>query len=53
MPASFFKYYILRRQFIHGFYGFTTSLNAAFGRYLRVAKLIEWQRDQARQQKKP
>jgi len=32
---------------------FTTSLNAAFGRYLRIAKLIEWQRDQARKQKKP
>jgi glycosyltransferase involved in cell wall biosynthesis len=53
MPLSFFKYYVLRKQFIHGFYGFTTALNAAFGRYLRVAKLIEWQRDQARKQKKP
>ncbi len=53
MPAAFFKYYVLRKQFIHGFYGFTTSLNAAFGRYLRIAKLIEWQRDQARKQKKP
>jgi glycosyltransferase involved in cell wall biosynthesis len=48
MPAAFFKYYVLRRQFIHGFYGFTTSITAAFGRYLRVAKLIEWQRDEAR-----
>ena len=53
MPVWFFKYYVMRKQFIHGFYGFTTSLNAAFGRYLRIAKLIEWQRDQARKQKKP
>jgi glycosyltransferase involved in cell wall biosynthesis len=53
MPASFFKYYILRREFLHGFYGFTTALNAAFGRYLRVAKLIEWQRNEALRQKKP
>ena len=53
MPLWFFKYYVMRKQFIHGFYGFTTSLNAAFGRYLRIAKLIEWQRDQARKQQKP
>jgi glycosyltransferase involved in cell wall biosynthesis len=52
MPLWFFKYYVLRKQFIHGFYGFTTSLNAAFGRYLRIAKLIEHQRDQARKQRK-
>ena len=53
MPLWFFKYYVMRRQFIHGFYGFTTSVGAAYGRFLRVAKLIEWQREQARKQRKP
>ena len=53
MPLWFFKYYVMRRQFIHGFYGFTTSVGAAFGRFLRVAKLIEAQREQARKQRKP
>jgi glycosyltransferase involved in cell wall biosynthesis len=52
MPLWFFKYYVMRRQFIHGFYGFTTSVGAAYGRFLRVAKLIEAQREQARKQRK-
>jgi len=52
MPVWFFKYYVMRRQFIHGFYGFTTSVGASYGRFLRVAKLIEWQREQARKQRK-
>ena len=44
MPLSFLRYYILRREFLHGFYGFTIATNAAFSRYLRAAKAIELQR---------
>jgi glycosyltransferase involved in cell wall biosynthesis len=52
MPVWFFKYYVVRRQFLHGFYGFAISVGAAYGRFLRVAKLIEWQRANARKQPK-
>jgi hypothetical protein len=44
MPVAFFRYYIVRREFLHGFYGFTIAVNAAFSRYLRLAKTIELQR---------
>ena len=41
MPISFLKYYLLRRYFIYGSFGFSMAVNAAFSRYLRVAKAIE------------
>lgn len=50
MPVAFFRYYILRREFLHGFYGFTIAANAAFSRYLRLAKAIELQRNSERRE---
>ena len=41
MPIWFLKYYVLRRLFIYGSFGFSMAVNAAFGRYLRVAKAVE------------
>jgi glycosyltransferase involved in cell wall biosynthesis len=40
-PASFFKAYVLRRHMVRGVYGFMTSMNYAFYRWLRVAKDVE------------
>jgi glycosyltransferase involved in cell wall biosynthesis len=40
-PASFLKAYIMRRHFLRGVYGFMTSMNYAFYRWLRVAKDVE------------
>jgi glycosyltransferase involved in cell wall biosynthesis len=50
MPLAFLRYYVFRRQFLNGFYGLTIATNAAFGRYLRVAKAIEL-RERQRAQK--
>jgi glycosyltransferase involved in cell wall biosynthesis len=43
-PASFFKAYIMRRHAVRGVYGFMTSMNYAFYRWLRVAKDVERRR---------
>jgi glycosyltransferase involved in cell wall biosynthesis len=43
-PASFFKAYVMRRHAIRGVYGFMTSMNYAFYRWLRVAKDVERRR---------
>ncbi|MGL5115736.1 MAG: glycosyltransferase family 2 protein, partial [Beijerinckiaceae bacterium] len=40
-PASFFKAYVMRRHAARGVYGFMTSMNYAFYRWLRVAKDVE------------
>lgn len=40
-PISFFKAYVLRRHAVRGVYGFMTSMNYAFYRWLRVAKDVE------------
>ncbi len=40
-PASFFKAYVMRRHAMRGIYGFMTSMNYAFYRWLRVAKDVE------------
>jgi glycosyltransferase involved in cell wall biosynthesis len=40
-PASFFKAYVMRRHAVRGIYGFMTSMNYAFYRWLRVAKDVE------------
>lgn len=49
-PASFIKAYVLRRHALRGVYGFMTSMNFAFYRWLRVAKDVE-RRRQAREGK--
>lgn len=40
-PLSFFKFYILRRYCLGGTSGFIMSMANAFGRFLRIAKMIE------------
>ncbi|MGF1501929.1 MAG: glycosyltransferase family 2 protein [Paracoccaceae bacterium] len=40
-PLVFLKFYLLRRHFTGGWKGFAFSLIAAFGRTLRIAKLLE------------
>ncbi len=40
-PASFIKAYVFRRHAVRGIYGFMTSMNYAFYRWLRVAKDVE------------
>jgi glycosyltransferase involved in cell wall biosynthesis len=40
-PASFLKAYVMRRHAVRGIYGFMTSMNYAFYRWLRVAKDVE------------
>ncbi len=40
-PVSFFKAYVMRRHAVRGVYGFMTSMNYAFYRWLRVAKDVE------------
>jgi glycosyltransferase involved in cell wall biosynthesis len=46
-PASFIKAYVFRRHALRGVYGFMTSMNFAFYRWLRVAKDVERRRVEA------
>jgi glycosyltransferase involved in cell wall biosynthesis len=46
-PAAFFKAYVMRRHALRGVYGFMTSMNFAFYRWLRVAKDVERRRLEA------
>jgi glycosyltransferase involved in cell wall biosynthesis len=50
-PVSFLKFYFLRRYFLAGFDGLTQAMISAFGRYLRVAMMLE--RANAEAKKKP
>jgi glycosyltransferase involved in cell wall biosynthesis len=40
-PWSFLKFYFLRRYFLGGADGFTMAVVSAFGRFLRIAKMLE------------
>ena len=40
-PWSFVKFYFLRRYFLGGADGFTMAVVTAFGRFLRIAKMLE------------
>lgn len=40
-PLTFLKFYFLRRYFLAGADGFTMAMLSAFGRYLRIAKMLE------------
>ncbi len=42
-PGQFFRYYILRRQCLHGWWGFISAVTSAYFRFLKIAKYIEWQ----------
>ncbi|WP_210200521.1 glycosyltransferase family 2 protein [Cohaesibacter celericrescens] len=45
-PLAFLKGYVLRRQFIYGFWGMALAYNYAFSRFLRVAKMYETELNQ-------
>ncbi len=40
-PAAFLKFYFLRRYCLGGVDGFTMAMITAFGRFLRIAKMLE------------
>jgi glycosyltransferase involved in cell wall biosynthesis len=40
-PMTFLKFYFLRRYFLGGIDGFTTAVLTAFGRFARVAMMLE------------
>jgi glycosyltransferase involved in cell wall biosynthesis len=40
-PASFLRYYLLRRHFAGGLPGFQTAMIGAFSRYARIALMLE------------
>ncbi|MEO7557781.1 MAG: glycosyltransferase family 2 protein [Gammaproteobacteria bacterium] len=42
-PGQFLRYYILRRQFLHGWWGFISAVTSAYFRFLKIAKYIEYQ----------
>jgi len=41
-PAQFLRYYILRGQFLHGWWGFISAVTSAYFRFLKVAKYVEY-----------
>ena len=43
-PRQFFIYYVMKRHFLNGFWGFSYAMNLAFCRYLKIAKAIEQDR---------
>jgi len=43
-PFTFFKFYVLRRYFLAGADGFIMAVISAFGRWLRIAKMLERKR---------
>ncbi len=42
-PAQFLRYYILKRQCLHGWWGFISAVTSAYFRFLKIAKYIEYQ----------
>lgn len=42
-PLQFFRYYILKRQCLHGWWGFISAVTSAYFRFLKIAKYIEYQ----------
>jgi glycosyltransferase involved in cell wall biosynthesis len=43
LPAQFLRYYILRGQFLHGWWGLIAATTSAYFRFLKVAKYVEYQ----------
>jgi len=43
MPFQFFKYYVLKRQFLNGWFGFINSVSLSYFRFLKIAKWVEYQ----------
>ncbi|MCE9522589.1 MAG: glycosyltransferase family 2 protein [Alphaproteobacteria bacterium] len=44
-PAAFLRYYFVRRHFTGGLLGFETSVVGAYSRFIRIARMIEAQRN--------
>ena len=42
MPYQFFRYYILKRQFLNGWFGFINAVSLSFFRFLKIAKCVEY-----------
>lgn len=42
LPVQFLRYYILRGQFLHGWWGFMSAVTSAYFRFLKIAKFIEY-----------
>ena len=42
MPYQFFRYYILKRQFLNGWFGFINAVSLSFFRFLKIAKWVEY-----------
>lgn len=42
MPFQFFRYYILKRQFLNGWFGLINSVSLAYFRFLKIAKWVEY-----------
>lgn len=42
-PVQFLRYYILRGQFLHGWWGFISAVTSAYFRFLKIAKYLEYQ----------
>ena len=40
-PATFFKYYVMRRHFTGGLMGFQSSMIGAYSRFARIARMLE------------
>jgi len=43
-PSQFLRYYILRGQCLHGWWGFISAVTSAYFRFLKIAKYMEYQR---------
>ena len=41
-PSQFLRYYILKRQCLHGWWGFIAAVTSAYFRFLKIAKYIEY-----------
>ncbi len=44
---QFFCYYIIKRQFLNGRWGFVSAVTLAYFRFLKIAKWFEWKSTQA------
>jgi glycosyltransferase involved in cell wall biosynthesis len=47
-PVQFLRYYILRGQFLHGWWGFISAVTSAYFRFLKIAKFLEYQMTKGR-----
>ena len=43
-PFCFVKYYLVRREFLNGFWGFSMSMTISFYRFLKIVKYFEFKK---------